>query len=161
MRSRIEAIEAMMVQDAFDREAAAATARVSAGLVLPAAAVARGMPVPPRRIPANDPLEVLVEKRFAGGRVRVLYRMPWPAASEAAACGDGVVGDDRYLGGKIDAHFSRISAVTFLSLASSRTLSSVAKIILDIKMEHRRRLRCPLGRLPPRRSSLLIPLATS
>lgn len=82
VRSRIEAIEAMMVQDAFDREAAAATARVSAGLVLPAAAVARGMPVPPRQIPANDPLEVLVEKHFAGGRVRVLYRMPWPAARE-------------------------------------------------------------------------------
>lgn len=79
VRRRVEAIEAMMVQDAFDRASAAEAARVDAGMVLAAAEVARGVPVPARKDPADSPLEVLVEKRVAG-RLRVLYKMPWPRA---------------------------------------------------------------------------------
>ena len=84
LQEEIEAIEAAMVQDALDREAAAHEARVAAGLVLSTAEVARGVQVPVVEV-EHDPHfeEILVErKRGAGKKPLLLYKMEWPCVRE-------------------------------------------------------------------------------
>lgn len=75
-RAEIAAIEAAMVEAAHAREAAAAAAREEAGLLLPAAAVLLGQPIPPVQ-PTRRAFEEVLVRKMVNGKELVLYKMPW------------------------------------------------------------------------------------